>query len=56
MNEMDDDAMSEWHGFVAKQREADLSAIIANEKLKPEETRKFLENAFRDGEVYAICL
>ena len=54
VNEMDDDVMSEWHGFVARQREADLSAIIAEDKLKPEETRKFLENSFRDGEVKTV--
>ena len=53
VNEMED-VMAEWHGFVAQQREADLSAIIADEKLKPEETKKFLENSFRDGEVKTV--
>lgn len=46
-----DDVMSEWHDYVALQREQELQAIIEEEKLKPEDTRKFLENAFRDGEV-----
>ena len=46
-----DDVMTEWHDYVAESREADLSAIIAEEKLKPQDTRKFLENAFRDGEI-----
>ena len=46
-----DDVMSEWHDYVLKQREEELQAIITEEKLKPEDTRKFLENAFRDGEI-----
>lgn len=46
-----DDVMNEWHTFVAEQRENDLNAIIAEEKLKPEETRKYIEHAFRDGEI-----
>ena len=32
-----------------EQRETDIQALITAEKLKPEETRKFVENAFRDG-------
>ena len=40
--------------YVYKQREADLDQIIHEEKLKPEETRKFLENAFREGEVKTV--
>lgn len=46
-----DDVMSEWHDYVVKQREEELQTIIAEEKLKPKDTRKFLENAFRDGEI-----
>ena len=45
------DVMVEWRSFVAKQREKDLETIITEEKLKPEETRKFIETAFRDGSV-----
>lgn len=45
------DVMVEWRTFVAEQREADLQRIITEEKLKPEETRKFIETAFRDGSV-----
>ena len=29
----------------------DLEAIISGENLKPAETRKFMENAFRDGAI-----
>ena len=46
-----DDVMDEWHSFVAEQKEEDLNQLITEEKLKPEETRKFLENAFKDGEI-----
>ena len=46
-----DDVMAEWHGFVAVEREKELTQIIQEEKLKEPETRKFLENAFRDGEI-----
>ncbi|WP_312832977.1 type I restriction endonuclease subunit R [Sedimentibacter saalensis] len=46
-----DDIINEWHDYVVKQREEELQTIITEEKLKPEDTRKFLENAFRDGEI-----
>ena len=46
-----DDVMDEWHEFVVEQRDYDLNVIIAEEKLKPKDTRKFIENAFRDGEI-----
>ena len=46
-----DDVLASWNSFVAQQRETDLQNLIQEEKLKPEETRAFLENAFRDGEV-----
>ncbi|MGF6376936.1 type I restriction enzyme R subunit [Clostridiales Family XIII bacterium PM5-7] len=46
-----DDILNEWHDYVVKQREGELLKIIEEEKLNPENTRKFLENAFRDGEI-----
>ena len=46
-----DDVLNEWHSYVVEQREKDLEKIIREEKLKPEDTRKFMENAFRDGEI-----
>ena len=46
-----DDVMVEWRTYVAAEKERELTAIIEEEKLKPEETRKFIENAFRDGSV-----
>lgn len=44
-----DDVMLEWKAFVAEQKEKELAALIAEEKLKDEETRKFIEYSFRDG-------
>lgn len=34
-----------------KRRKNDLQKIIEEEDLKPEDTGKFMENAFRDGEI-----
>lgn len=48
------DVMAEWHDYVAKKREEELVKIIKEEKLKEIETRKFIENAFRDGEIKTI--
>ncbi len=42
---VDDD----WRKFVLEQKENDLENIIKEEKLKPDETRKFIEGSFRDG-------
>jgi len=39
----------EWKKFLYKRKEEDITAIIEEEKLKPEETRRFVDNAFRDG-------
>ena len=46
-----DDVMAEWNTYVAEERERELAQIIRDEKLREPETRKFLENAFRDGEI-----
>lgn len=43
------DVNAEWRQFVIEQREADISELITEERLKPVETRKFVDNAFRDG-------
>ena len=50
INEVED-VMGEWNDFVDKEREEELAQIIADERLKPQETRDFIETAFRDGEV-----
>ena len=49
-----DDVMYEWHDYVVEMREQELVIIIEEERLKPTETRKFLENAFREGEVKTV--
>lgn len=44
-----EDVMLEWRSFVAEQKEKEINDIIAEQNLKPEETKKFIENSFRDG-------
>ena len=39
----------DWHLYVHQQQETDLENIIEEERLKPDETRRFLANSFRDG-------
>lgn len=46
-----DDVMAEWHEYVAEMREEELKQIIAEEMLKEAETRRFIENAFKYGEI-----
>ena len=46
-----DDIMNEWHDYIAVQRKYDLDMVIKEERLKEEETYRFMENAFRDGEI-----
>lgn len=46
-----DDVMAEWHEYVAEMREEELRQIIVEERLKEAETRRFIENAFKYGEI-----
>lgn len=39
----------EWREFLREQKEKDLTALIEEERLKPEEARRFIDNALRDG-------
>ena len=39
----------DWTTFVKEQEEAELNTIITEEKLKPDETKRFVDNSFRDG-------
>ncbi|MFZ4893328.1 type I restriction endonuclease subunit R [Plantibacter sp. Mn2098] len=41
----------QWQAFVAGKREAELESIIVAQKLKPEQTRAFIDSAFRDGQL-----
>lgn len=47
----DTNVMDDWGKFVKEQKEIDLKKIISDENLNEKETRKFLDNAFRDGQV-----
>ena len=53
INEIDD-VLTEWHSYVQEQREQELIQIIKEENLKEAETRKYIENAFRDGEIKTV--
>lgn len=46
-----DDVMTEWRSYVSEERERQLMQIIIEEKLNETETRRFLEDSFRNGEV-----
>ena len=46
---VDTQVLTDWHTFVLEQEKADLANIIASERLRKDETRKFVANAFRDG-------
>ena len=47
----DTDVDEAWEAFVKQRKQDDLNEIIASEKLKADETVKFVENAFRDGAI-----
>jgi type I restriction enzyme R subunit len=46
---VDGEVDEEWRAFIAARREAELTTIIETESLRPDETRAFVETAFRDG-------
>ena len=47
----DTDVDQSWRDYVQQQKEEDLKELIETENLKPEETTKFIESSFRDGQV-----
>jgi type I restriction enzyme R subunit len=47
------DIDDEWRAYVAARRTAELDQIIEEEGLKPDETRQFIDTAFRDGAIQA---
>ena len=49
-----EDIITEWNNYVAEQREKELNQIIKEESLNSAETRKYLENIFRYGEVKTV--
>lgn len=50
----DTDVMTDWAKFVKEQKESDLKDLIKDENLKENETRKFIDSSFRDGQVKTI--
>ena len=46
---VDTQVNSDWRRFVLEQVDKDLNDLVVSEKLKPEETRRFVFNVFRDG-------
>ena len=47
----DTDVEKSWKDFVRQRKDEDLKEIIDSEHLKPQETRTFIDNSFRDGQV-----
>lgn len=47
----DTNVMDDWEKFVKEQKEIDLKKIIEDENLNENETRKFINNSFREGQV-----
>lgn len=45
------DVDKDWRAFTDRNKAEELEKIIEEENLKPEEARKFVANAFRDGEL-----
>lgn len=50
---VDGEVDAEWRAFVAERRTAELDAIIDAEGLRPDETRAFIDTAFRECAVRA---
>lgn len=47
----DTDVEKSWKDFVRQRKDEDLKEIIDSEHLKPQETKIFIDNSFRDGQV-----
>lgn len=47
----DTDVAQSWKDFVRQQKAEDLKELIESENLRPEETERFIESSFRDGQV-----
>ena len=47
----DTDVEKSWKNFVQQRKDEDLKEIIDSEHLKPQETKTFIDNSFRDGQV-----
>jgi len=49
-----DDIMDDWRDYVVEMKDSELENIIVEERLKPEETKAFMEKSFREGELKTI--
>lgn len=49
-----DDVMDVWHDYVIEMKEKDLVIIIEEERLKPDETREFMDKSFQDSELKTV--
>lgn len=45
------DVDSEWESYIAQKKEAELTGIIADEGLREAKARRFVDGAFRDGQL-----
>ena len=45
------DVDRDWAAFIKEQQKIDMETFIAEERLNAEETKKYLFNAFRDGQI-----
>lgn len=46
---VDTNVSHDWMRYVLEQKEKDIEEIIREQRLKPDETREFINNSFRDG-------
>ncbi len=49
--ESEEDGYIRWQNYIENEKEKEITNIINEEKLKEEETKTFINNAFRDGEI-----
>lgn len=49
-----DDVLTEWRSFIAEEKKKQLVQIIKEENLNDAETRKFIEDSFKSGEIRTV--
>ena len=48
---VDQSVADEWKTYINQKKQEELDKIIIDEKLNPEETRKFIDESFKNGEI-----
>lgn len=48
---VDQSVTDEWKNYINQKKQEELDKIITDEKLNPEETRKFIDESFKNGEI-----